>query len=114
MARAKPKKAPRRPVAVKPAQKTARSGESAGTEVEKRWTEYWARRKQLEEAVDKVRAASAALKSAQELEKARRAEFDETKESLTTLLDVDPVGAAAREPIPFQRSLPETAPKQIV
>ena len=114
MARAKPKKPPRRPVPVKSARKVARSGESVGTEVEKRWKDYWARRKQLEEAVEKVRAASTALRSAQELEKTRRAEFDEIKQSLTTLLDVDPVSAATREPIPFQRSLPETAPKQVV
>lgn len=111
MARPKPKKTPRRPAPVK---KAAKSSESAGTEVEKRWKEYWARRKQLEDAVEKVRVASTALKSAQELEKTRRAEFDEIKQSLTTLLDVDPVGAATREPIPFQRSLPETAPKQVV
>jgi hypothetical protein len=80
--------------------------------VGQRWKEYWARRKQLEEAVERVRTAAAALKSAQELEKTRRAEFDDVKRSLTTLLDVDPVAAPSREPIPLQRNLPEAAGRQ--
>jgi hypothetical protein len=113
MARAKTKKIPRRPAPAKAAKGTAKRSESAGSEVERRWKEYWARRKQLEEAVEKVRAASDTLKSAQEQEKTRRAEFDEIKRSLTKLLDVDPVGGPAREPILLPRNLPETAPKQV-
>ncbi len=111
MARAKTKKPPPR---TQPPTRTVKPNDSAGSEVERRWKEYWARRKQLEEAVEKVRAAAAALKSAQELEKTRRAEFDDIKRSLTTLLDVDPAGTPAREPIPLQRNLPETATKQLV
>ena len=45
-------------------------------------------------------------------EKARRAEFEEVKRTLTTLLDVEPVGAPARDPIPLPRSVPEP-PKQV-
>ena len=60
MARAKTKKAPQRPQP--PARKP---NDPAGSEVERRWKEYWSRRKQLEVAVEKVQAAAAALKSAQ-------------------------------------------------
>jgi len=109
MARAK--KTPQRP-AVKAASPAAKPSASTGGEVERRWKEYWARRKRLEEAVDKVRVASEALKGAQEDEKARRADFNEIKRSLTDLLDVDPAGAPQREPIQLPRSLPEVAPKQ--
>jgi hypothetical protein len=109
MTRSKTKKAPQRPQP--PARKP---NDPAGSEVERRWKEYWSRRKQLEEAVEKVRTAAAALKSAQELEKTRRAEFDDIKRSLTSLLDVEPAGAPVREPIPLQRNLPETATKQLV
>jgi hypothetical protein len=111
MARAKTKKIAQRP---QPPARTGKANDPASSEVERRWKEYWARRKQLEEAVEKVRLAAAALKSAQELEKTRRAEFDDIKRSLTTLLDVDPVAAPAREPIPLQRHLPEPASKQLV
>jgi hypothetical protein len=113
MAREKRKKASRRPAPATAAKRPAKASDSAGSDVERRWKEYWARRKQLEEAVEKVRAASEALKSAQEQEKNRRAEFDEIKRSLTKLLDVDPVGGPVREPILVARSLQETAPKQV-
>ncbi len=110
MARAKAKKTPQRLTAV---MARKRSGEpTQSDEVERRWTEYWACRKRLEEMVEKVRAAGEALKGAQEQEKACRAEFDDIKRSLTKLLDVDPAGAPTREPIPLPRSLPEVTPKQ--
>jgi hypothetical protein len=107
---AKPKASARRPPAAKPPKSGATT--SPGTEVERRWKDYWERRSRLERAVEAVRAATTELKKAQEDEKARRAEFEEVKRSLTTLLDVDPVGAPTRDPIPLQRSLPEP-PKQV-
>ena len=113
MGRAKTKKLPRRAAPTKATKGTAKSNDSGGSEVERRWKEYWACRKQLEDAVEKVRAATEVLKSTQEQEKARRTEFEEIKRSLTKLLDVDPVAAASvREPIPIQRSLPEAPPKE--
>jgi hypothetical protein len=108
MAAAKTRKTPAQPAPAR----AAKSAAAAGGEVERRWKEYWARRKQLEDAVEKVRAATEALRGAQADEKTRRAEFDEVKRSLTTLLDVDPVGQPAREPIQLPRSLPEVTPKQ--
>jgi outer membrane protein TolC len=106
---AKPKST--RPAAPK-SPKGAAKASAPGSEVERRWKDYWERRSRLERAVEAVRAASAELKKAQEDEKARRAEFEEVKRSLTTLLDVDPVGAPARDPIPLPRGLPEP-PKQV-
>jgi hypothetical protein len=82
--------------------------------VERRWKEYWARRTQLEEAVAKVRAATDALKAAQEAERARRGEFDAIKRTLTTLLDVEPASSVpAREPVALQHGLAEAAPKAV-
>jgi hypothetical protein len=97
------------------ARDAAKATGSGGSEVERRWREYWACRKRLEEAVEKVRAATDTLKAAQEQEKARRSEFDEIKRSLTKLLDVDPVTGASREPIPLApRSVADAAaPKQL-
>lgn len=105
---AKPKSRPATPKAPKAAAKA----NTPGTEVERRWKDYWERRSRLELAVEAVRKSTAELKKAQEDEKARRAEFEEVKRSLTTLLDVDPVGAPARDPIPLPRSIPEP-PKQV-
>jgi hypothetical protein len=110
MAPAKVKKTPQRPA---PATARKRAGTpTQSDEVERQWGTYWACRKRLEEMVEKVRAAGEALRNAQEQEKACRAEFDDIKRSLTKLLEVDPAGAAAREPIPLQRNLAEAAPKQ--
>ena len=112
MARAKQKQSARRSPAPKTAKREPKPKDSPGTEVERRWQEYWSRRSQLEQAVEKVRSATTELRKAQEDEKARRAEFDEVKRSLTALLDVEPAGAPARDPIPLQRGLPEP-PKQV-
>lgn len=120
MARAaKPKPSPRRPPAAPKPAKGAAKASSPGTEVERRWQDYWERRSKLEHAVEAVRSATAELKKAQEEEKTRRTEFEEVKKTLTTLLDVEPVGAVAptpsapaRDPIPLQRNLPEP-PKQV-
>jgi hypothetical protein len=112
MARTKAKKAARRPAPKQATPRVAKRKESGGSEVERRWKEYWVRRKQLEEAVGKVRAASDVLKSAREQEKTRRAEFDEIKRLLTKLLDIDPVDASAREPIPLPR-IQDQASKQL-
>jgi len=122
---AKPKPSPRRPPGARPSPKGSKASPKAnapGSEVERRWQDYWERRSRLEQAVEAVRSATAELKKAQEDEKARRAEFDEVKKTLTTLLDVEPVGSAAaptppaassgRDPIPLQRNLPEP-PKQV-
>jgi outer membrane protein TolC len=109
---AKPKSTARRPAAPKPPKGAAAKASSPGSEVERRWKDYWERRSRLELAVEAVRSATTELKKAQEDEKARRAEFEEVKRSLTTLLDVDPVGAPARDPIPLPRSVPEP-PKQV-
>lgn len=111
MARGKTKKTARRPAPTKAAKRAAKPTDSGGSEVERHWKEYWAHRKQLEEAVQKVRTAGEALKRAQEQEKAHRARFDDIKRSLTRLLDVDPVPPPTREPIPLSRNLPETAAK---
>jgi len=122
MARAaKPKPSARRPPATKPT-KSSPKANAPGSEVERRWQDYWERRSRLEQAVEAVRTATAALKKAQDDEKLRRAEFDEVKKTLTTLLDVEPVGnpaapappvaPAGRDPIPLQRSAPEP-PKQV-
>jgi hypothetical protein len=124
MARAaKPKPSARRAPGAKPPKappKASPKANAPGTEVERRWQDYWDRRSRLEQAVDAVRTATAALKKAQEDERARRTEFDEVKKTLTTLLDVEPVGAATappaaasgRDPIPLQRSVTEP-PKQV-
>ena len=112
MARAKTKKTLGRATPAKDTKRAAKSNDSGAGGVERHWKEYWASRKRLEEAVEKVRAASEVLKSTQELEKARRTEFEEIKRSLTRLLDVDPVAVSTREPITLPRTLPQTAPKE--
>jgi hypothetical protein len=58
--------------------------------VEQRWTEYWTRRQELEDAVARVRVAREALEQALAAEQSLRGAFDETKRALKDLLDVDP------------------------
>ena len=73
------------------AKSSGKSGKrSTQTEVERRWNEYWRCRKQLEEAVAEVAAAQESLAVAMELERSRRAVFEETKRSLEQLLEVEP------------------------
>ncbi len=92
-ARAKPKSKPRAKAA-STAQKSAAKGtrKKAGTEVERRWKEYWRIRKELEDVVAKVRSAKEALDAAMDLERTKREDFDETRRILTQLLDVEPAG----------------------
>lgn len=98
--RAKPK------AAVKPARRRAASKSGApGSDVERRWKEYWGARKKLEEAVEAVKSARAALQEAQDLERSCRSDFESVKSSLTTLLDVEPAGGPQKQPTPMpQRS----------
>jgi hypothetical protein len=70
--------------------KTASKRKGSESDVEKRWSAYWQRRNDLEEAVAKVREAREALASFVEIERSRRAEFEQVKASLTELLDVEP------------------------
>ena len=72
---------------------------SAKNDVEKRWSEYWRLRKELEDAVAKVRTAREGLSKAMELERGRCAQFEQVKAALTKLLDVEP--AAAPRPVPL-------------
>ena len=112
MARAKTKKTAQRPAPAAAAKRAGASKGSAGGEVTRRWADYWKCRKQLEESVERVRAATQALRSAQEQEKARRVEFDEIKRSLTKLLDVDPV--APREPGQREPGQRETSQREMI
>lgn len=92
---AKKKAAPRAKAAKpKPAQRRAggKTKSAAESDVERRWNEYWASRTTLEQAVEQVKDARAALATAQDAERACRSEFEEIKRSLTELLDVEPAG----------------------
>lgn len=95
-------RAPVRPKA-KPAarSRTSLKGGSPGSDVERRWKEYWACRTKLEEAVDTVKSAREALTAAQEAERACRSEFEAIKSSLTTLLDVEPASGPQKQPTPM-------------
>ena len=102
MARAKKKvrreaKRPRAKVAPK---RAAAKRKGAGSDVERRWAEYWQRRKELEEAVAKVREAREALARLVEMERARRGEFEQVKGSLTELLDVEPASPSRPMAVP--------------
>ena len=80
-----------------------RRSSSAKTEVERRWREYWSCRKDLEEAVDAVRAAQTSLAEAAELERTRRAVFEKTKDALKQLLEVEsPTADPSRSSPPAQ------------
>lgn len=104
MARAKKKtrqeaKAPRSKAVTK---KAASKRKSAGTDVEKRWTVYWQRRSELEDAVAKVREARDALAQLVEVERTRRSEFEQVKASLTELLDVEPASPSRPVAVPSE------------
>ncbi len=86
--KAKPK-APRGPAKPEPRAAKGKAGDSG---VEKRWREYWKCRKELEDAVEKVRAAREALNGALDAERSRREAFEDVKRTLTDLLDVEPAG----------------------
>ena len=110
MASSKSKKASPKPV--KPAAKSgsAKSSAKGGSDVERRWKEYWACRKQLEDSVEKVRAARETLQKAQDEERARRTEFDEIRRSLTTLLDVEPASSQQRQqPVALPQPVPQAS-----
>jgi hypothetical protein len=114
----KTKKAAKKRSAGKPAAASRTSAKGrrksgAGTEVEKRWQEYWDCRKRLEETVELVRSAREALQQAQEAERARRIEFDKVKGTLTTLLDVEPATSAQPRPIELAADFGRTPPKQV-
>jgi chromosome segregation ATPase len=70
--------------------RSASKKKGAGSDVEKRWAEYWRRRNELEEAVAQVKEARDALARLVEIERTRRSEFEQVKASLTELLDVEP------------------------
>lgn len=91
-AKAKPKAKRKAAPKKKPAKAAPkkRKGKSGGTEVEKRWAEYWRCRRQLEEACDTVREAQGRLSEALQLEQERRSVFEETKAALEQLLEVAP------------------------
>jgi hypothetical protein len=61
-----------------------------GSEVEGRWNEYWARRQELESAIEQVRVAREALDAAAATEQSLRTAFEDIKRSLKDLLDVAP------------------------
>ena len=84
-----------------PAAKAARSGKASapaptepGSDVEARWNEYWQCRTALEAAVTAVREAQARLAEAKTEEKERRRVFDQTKNALRELLEVEPASSA--------------------
>lgn len=90
-AKAKPKRSPKKKAPrAKSSPKGKSSKKSGGTEVEKRWAEYWRCRKQLEEACESVSSAQEKLAEAMELERSRRTVFEETKKALELLLEVAP------------------------
>jgi hypothetical protein len=73
-----------------------RKGGGAGSEVERRWREYWDNRKALESAVTAVRDAQAKLATARDAERGLREKFEATKDSLKQLLEVEPAGGGPR------------------
>ncbi|MBM4267132.1 MAG: hypothetical protein FJ144_11060 [Deltaproteobacteria bacterium] len=83
-----------------------KAGGKGGSDVERRWKEYWNSRSLLEDAVEKVKLARDSLQKAQETERNRRAEFDQIKRSLTTLLDVEPAGSAQPKAVQMPTSVP--------
>lgn len=107
-AKARPKPAAK----PKPAARARRAKGAPGSDVERRWNEYWACRKKLEEAVEEVRGAREALQVAQDAERACRSEFETIKGSLTDLLDVEPASGARSQPtaVPRQGGAPQGLP----
>jgi hypothetical protein len=106
--KASPRSAPRRKTGRRP--KSATGGRA--TEVERRWSEYWQQRTELEEAVAAVREAEQALGTARDLERKRRSAFETAKSSLQTLLEVESPtasAAAARRMLELPPSEPKPA-----
>lgn len=104
MARAKKKvrretKQPRPKAASK---RTASKKKGAGSDVEKRWAEYWQRRNELEDAVARVKEARDALTRLVEVERTRRNDFEQVKASLTELLDVEPANPSRPVAVPSE------------
>lgn len=73
-----------------PKKRGASKRQSGGNDLEKRWSAYWQHRGELEEAIAKVREAREALARLVEIERTRRAAFEQVKTALTELLDVEP------------------------
>ena len=65
-------------------------GGRRSSEVERTWSEYWQCRTALEKAVVAVQEAEESLSSARDLERTCREVFDRTKNSLKSLLEVEP------------------------
>lgn len=97
--KAKPKtRGKAKPVAVAKRAGKKRAGKAKGgsrqaTEVERTWREYWQCRTELEQAVTAVQEADKSLASARALESTCREVFDRTKNSLESLLEVEPASA---------------------
>ena len=80
----------------KPRAKAAASATGAQSQgVEARWREYWECRTALESAVAAVRAAQTQLAEARSEEKERRRVFDQTKNALRDLLEVEPASSSS-------------------
>ena len=77
------------------ADKAKAAGSEPGSDVEARWNEYWQCRTALEAAVTAVREAQARLADAKAEEKERRRVFDQTKNALRDLLEVEPASSAS-------------------
>lgn len=87
----------------------ASSKAAPGSDVERRWKEYWASRTKLEAAVEQVKRAREALHAAQETERECRTGFEAIKASLTELLDVESPAGPTRAPTPIA-ARPATSP----
>lgn len=100
--RAKAKVAPKR--GDKASGKKTKAKAKAGpkkNDVEHRWREYWQCRTALEKSVAAVRDAQQNLAEARQLERTRREVFDQTKNALKDLLEVEPAGGTTSALLDF-------------
>ena len=103
-----------RPTAKAAAKRKPGSGKSRGSEVETRWADYLDQRTELEAAVEAVRIATEQLSSARAVEATRRKQFDECKQTLERLLEVDAVSGSRNNPRTKAPGFPEPARTPVI